>query len=184
MQRSLFLSITSALVAASGCGDDSCGPMGAPASGLVASSADVMLTYGNFSSGANNDCPDPMAPSGVVSLTITGSQVSTGSLVTFCVPRPDMLRAGVPIGTGLRIIDFNGEANGCGYCLSPSSVPDGTAQAEGICDNGTNSAGFSLTLNGHIVLSEVCPASPTCPSSSGRQVPVQLSGTVAVKSVP
>ena len=182
MQRLLFLSITSGLVAASGCSDDSCGPMGAPDVGILASSADVVMTYGNFTAGPHHDCPD--TSSDVESLTFGGVQKDIGALITFCVPRPDMLRAGVPIGTGLRIIDFNGEANGCGYCLTPGSVPDGTAQAEGICDNGTNSAGFSLTLNGHIVLSEVCPASPTCPSSSGRQVPVQLSGTVAVKAVP
>jgi hypothetical protein len=133
-----------------------------------------MLTYGNFASGANNDCPDPMAPSGVVSLTITGAQESTGSLVTFCVPRPDQLVTGVQLGSGFRIIDFMGEANGCTYTYG-GGVPSGTIQAEGICDNGQNKAGYALVFNhDNITLTE------SCPTMAGRQVPVQLDGTIAV----
>lgn len=173
MQRLLFLSSISLL--ASGCGDDDCGPGGAPDVGLVASAVGVNLAYGNMTSGANNDCPDPAAPSGVVSLTIGGTQMGTSSLVTFCIPRPDLLAEGVQIGGGFRIIDFNGEADGCTFALATGSVPAGTATASGICDNGTNQAGYALTVDGNIVLRRTCP-------TMTDMVPVALSGTVAVMS--
>src|SRR3990172_4067888 len=71
MRPSVFLSSISALAAA-GCGDDNCGPGSAAAFGLLASSADVTLTYGNLTSGLNHDCPD--SPD-VEPLTIEGSQM-------------------------------------------------------------------------------------------------------------
>jgi hypothetical protein len=176
MQRLLFLSSISGLFFA-GCGDDECGPADAPDVGLTASSADVTLTYGNLSSGANNDCPDPAAPAGVVSLTIGGTQMGTSSLITFCIPRPDQLADGVTIGSGassMRIIDFNGEADGCTFTLATGSVPTGTASATGLCDNGTNSAGYALTVSGNLLLRRVCP-------TSTDMVAVELGGTVAVE---
>jgi hypothetical protein len=176
MQRLLFhSSISLVLATAAGCGDDSCGPGDAPDTGLVASSSVVTLTYGNLTSGANNDCPDPMAPSGVVSLSIGGTQMGTSSLITFCIPRPDQLTAGVPIGSGFRIIDFNGEADGCTFALATGSVATGTASAKGLCDNGTHEAGYALTVNGNLVLRRTCP-------TMTDMVPVALSGTVAVMS--
>ena len=38
-----------------GCGDDECGPMGAEPAALVASSAEVTLTFGGLSALAGND---------------------------------------------------------------------------------------------------------------------------------
>jgi len=71
MSRSSFLSIISVLVCANGCSDPDCGPHGAPAD-LAISGANVSLSYGGLSGSPNNDCPDPGAPKGVVSLTICG----------------------------------------------------------------------------------------------------------------
>lgn len=174
MQRLLFLSSISGLLL-SACGDDECGPGGAPDVGLVASSADVTLTYGNLTSGANNDCPDPAAPAGVISLTLGGTQMGTTSLVTFCVPRPDLLADGVSLGAEFRIIDFNGEADGCTFAFATGSVPTGTARATGLCDNGTNAAGYALTVDGNILLRRTC-------QTNTDMVAVALSGTVAVTS--
>jgi hypothetical protein len=174
MQRLLFLSSISGLLVAA-CGDDDCGPGSASDVGLVASATGVSLTYGNLTSRANNDCPDPAAPSGVISLTIGGTQMGTTNLVTFCIPRPDQLADGVQVGSGFRIIDFNGEADGCTFALAQGTVPSGTATASGICDNGTNSAGYALTVDANLVLRRTCP-------TATDMVPVSLAGTIAVTS--
>jgi hypothetical protein len=176
MQRFALLAIA---VAASGCGDDICGAGDAPDVGIVASTANGAMTYGNFTAGPHHDCTE--TPTVVESLTFGGVQQGSGNLVTFCVPRPDRLRDGVPIGTGLQIVDFSGEANGCSYCFSAGAT-DGTARASGLCDDGTNSAGFALTLDGNIGVKEFCPAILTCPTG-GTEVTVQLSGTVAIRAV-
>lgn len=176
MQRLLFLSSISGLLAA-GCGDDTCGPGGAPEDGLTASSAEVTLTYGNFTSGANNDCPEVDPTTGIVSLTISGTQTGTTSTnhITFCVPRPDQLASGVMIGTDFRIIDVFGEADGCTFEFATGSVPTGTARATGLCDNGKAPAGYALVVDGNIVLRRTCP-------DATDMIAVALAGTVAVRS--
>ncbi len=176
MQRLLFLSSISGLLL-SACGDDECGPGGAPDVGLVASSADVTLTYGNLTSGANNDCPEIDPTSGIVSLTVNGTQTgtSTANHITLCIPRPDQLADGVSLGTGARIVDFNGEADGCTFEFATGSVPTGTVRATGLCDNGTNAAGYALVVDGNVLLRRTC-------QTSTDMVAVSLSGTVAVTS--
>lgn len=177
MWRLLFLSSISSGILATGCnGDDDCGPGSAPAFGLNASSADVTLTYGNLTSGANNDCPDPDIPIGeIVSVTIEGTQQDdTTSLVTFCLPRPDKLQDGtLPLGTGLRIIDFNGAKDGCTYAFEGSRPVTGDVRASGLCDNAENPAGWALEIDGNISLRRTCP-------TTTDTIAVTLSGTVAV----
>ena len=84
MSRSLFL----LAISVAACGDDggtTCGPGGAPMDGLTAGNgSDVALVYENLTASANNDCPDPSAPSGVISLTINGSEKGGTGLITFC----------------------------------------------------------------------------------------------------
>jgi hypothetical protein len=174
MQRLLFLSSISGLLIA-GCGDDDCGPGDAPAVGLVASSSEVTLTYGNLISRAGNDCPEVDPSTGIVSVSIEGKHTDGPGLVTFCIPRPDLLDGGVSIGSGLRIIDFNAEKDGCEFQIAQGSVPTGTARATGICDNGKNKAGFALTVEGNVVLRRTCP-------TSTDMIAVSLAGTVAVTS--
>jgi hypothetical protein len=160
MQRLLFLStISLALAALAACGDDSCGPGDAPDFGILASSADVTLTFGNLSSGQNNDCPDPAAPAGVISVTIQGSQQDGPGLLTLCIGRPDLLESGtLPLGTaGVRIIDLRGDdPNGCMYTFDSSRPTTGNVLAKGLCDNGANAAGYSLTVNGNVSLKRTC----------------------------
>jgi hypothetical protein len=181
MQRLLFLSsISGLLAAASGCGDDSCGPGDAPDTGLVASASGVQLGYGDLRSRAGNDCPEVDPTTGIVSLTIEGLQTDAfqtmTNLVTFCVPRPDKLADGVQLGSGFRIVDFNGEADDCTFSVAQGSVPTGTARATGICDNGTHEAGFALTIQGNLLLRREC-------TTMTDMVAVALAGTVAVRSV-
>lgn len=177
--RSLFLSCIS-LAALASCSDDSCGPGDAPKVGLVAGSVDVTLTYGNMTSRAGNDCPDPDAPTGVVSVSIEGEQTDgTGGLITLCVPRPDLLMAGdrklgLTISTAdIRIIDLHGSSGSCTYALDSTRPPTGTGGATGVCGNGTDKAGFALELDGAISLRRTCGATVDT-------IAVKLTGSVAV----
>jgi hypothetical protein len=175
MHRLLFLSSISLIACGGGggCGDDACGPEDAPDTGLIVGDQDQKLTFGNLTSGANNDCPDPSAPAGVVSLTINGSQTDGQGLLTLCIPRPDELPGGVPIGTGVRIIDLSGVTNNCNYSIEQTRPVSGTALGHGVCDNGTNGAGYSLVFDGHLSLKCECP-------TATDTIAVNISGEVAV----
>jgi hypothetical protein len=177
-----YLSSTSLVFSLGGCPSDgeSCGPEGAPAMPVTASNADVSLTYGNLSSLSGNDCPDPMAPSGVISLSIEGAQVGGTGLITFCIPRPDLLAAGRTIGSTasmgqLRVVDFSGMANSCTFALDTTMPPAGTAKGTGVCKNGTDAAGFALELNGTINVKRTCGATVD-------NLALTLAGKVAVTS--
>jgi hypothetical protein len=158
MYRSLFLSSISlaAALANAGCSDDSCGPGSASKpNGLVVGDQDQKLTYGNLVASKNHDCPDPTAPD-VEPLTISGSQTDGQGLLTLCIPRPDQLIGGVPLGTGVRIIDLHGTFNGCTYSYESTRPVQGTVVGHGVCNNGTDAAGFSLVFDDHISLSKDC----------------------------
>lgn len=176
MVRLLFLSSISLVLVA--CGDDVCGPGSAPEFGLAASSADVTLVFGGLVSGQNNDCPDASAPAGVISLTLQGMQQNGPGLITVCIPRPDLL-AKEPAMLGsvsARIIDLNGEADGCSYAFESTRPVAGTLSASGLCDNGANKAGYAITVDGALSLRRVCP-------TTMDTIAVSFDGTVAV-SVP
>ena len=177
MCRLLFLSSTSLALVVAACSDDagSCGPKGAAEFGLVATNgSDATLTYGGLTSGANNDCPDQAAPAGVVSLTITGAQSGGTGIITFCIPRPDLL-ATTPgrLGFDVKIIDLSGDQNSCTFAINTTAVPGGNVTSDGLCDNGTNKAGYALAFDGNIVLARTC-------NGTTDMVPAALSGTVAV----
>jgi hypothetical protein len=186
MSPSQFRSNTSCLAAAllavlaGGCsGDSQCGPMGAPSTGLVAASSTAALTYGNLTSLAGNDCPDPAAPAGVVSLSIEGTQTDGTGLITLCIPRPDLLdSAPRSLGTSMsmadvRIFDLSGTADNCTLTLDATRPPTGTAIGLGVCGNGTDPAGFALDVDGAVSLKRTCGATVDT-------VAVTLSGRVAV----
>jgi hypothetical protein len=177
MHRLLFLSTISlaALAALPACSDDACGPGDAPDTGLIVGDQDQKLTFGNLSSSANNDCPDSAAPAGVVSLTVNGSQTDGQGLLTLCIPRPDQLPGGVPLGTGVRIIDMNGMFNGCTYTIEQTRPISGTALGHGVCNNGMNGAGYSLVFDGHLSLKKDC-------NTAIETIAVNISGEVAVSS--
>jgi len=145
--------------------------------GLAASSADVTLTFTGLTAGANNDCPDPAAPTGVTSLTIMGTQEGGTGLFTACVPRPDLLGTPATFGTSLtsefQIQDVAGTANNCTYALDRTHVPTGTAQGLNLCGNGVDKAGFILLVNGFISLTRKCGATTD-------SIAVGLDGRVAV----
>ncbi len=145
-----------------GDGDEHCGPGELSEHGIVASSADAVLTFDHLTALAGNDCPDPMAPEGVVSLSIEGEQIDGTGLITLCVPRPDQLVLGQrTLGTftsmaDVRIVDLTGEYQGCTFKFDPTRPPLGKVGALGVCDNGTHIEGFRLDVDGSISIRRTC----------------------------
>jgi len=169
-----------AAIGSTGCGDDACGTGGAPSSGLVAAATMFQLEYGDLSGLLGNDCPDPAAPAGVISLSIEGRQAGDpAGLITLCVPRPDLLMEGeralgtTTAGGDVRIIDLRGSANNCSFVLDSSQPPTGVARATGVCDNGDSPDGFALVVDGAVWMRRTCV-------TSTDSVQLTLRGRVAV----
>jgi hypothetical protein len=191
MQPSPFRSATSAALVVgalasglAGCSDDSsCGPMGAPTSGLTASSADVTLVYGDLTFLAGNDCPDLTVFPDIISLSLEGKQTDGDGLITLCIPRPDLLMEGQrTLGTSqsmadIRIFDLTGSADGCTFAFDSTRVPTGSGSGSGVCDNGNDPDGFALNLDGAISLIRDC-------NGTKDTVGVTLVGRVAVTERP
>ncbi len=188
MQLSRSPSITSALALAAGlglgagCSDSAldCGTHGAPVSGLVTAGTGAMLTFGNMSASPNNDCPVSGAPSGVTSLTITGTQTDGQGRITLCVGRPDRLATGTQaLGTTagqgqVALVDLAGSSNGCMLAFDTTQPPPtGTVTVTGMCDNGESSSGFSLVLDGALSMTRTC-------GQAVDSLSVTLTGRVAV----
>lgn len=175
MWRSLCLSSTS-LVLLGGCSGDTCGPGSAAADGLVASANGVTLTYGAMAGGLNNDCPDPAAPAGIVSMTVHGNQTDGTGQITLCIPRPDLitdqtmpLGPDINTGTDVRLVDLEGMSAGCSFALG--NTVTGTVKTSGLCGNGADNGGFALTVDATVQLDRACMADT---------IDVQLAGTIAV----
>ncbi len=178
MSRSLFLS-TISLALLAGCSDDSCGPGDAPMTGIVAGDVTVKLTFGNMTSRAGMDCPDGTAPPGVVALTIEGTQTDGTGFFTLCIPRPDLLNQGnrtlgaIGSTADIRIIDLRGSAGSCTFTIDSTRPPTGIGGGAGVCDNGTNKAGFGIELDGAVSLRRTC-------GTTIDSLAVTLTGNVAV----
>jgi len=168
-----------ALVA--GCpADDSCGPGDAPGDGLTATSGAVMLRYHGMTASPNNDCPDPTAPEGVVSLSLTAIQVNGADALVLCIPRPDMLESDLPVvastathTAAIEIQDVNATDSGCTFTDSAAMAPAGTGHAEGICGDGTDPAGFALLISGQVSVDRDC-------SGTVDTLRLDLAGTISV----
>jgi len=157
-----------------GCSSPSCGTSGASATGLTADVAGITLTFGTLTASANNDCPATGAPAGVVSLTINGSQVGGTGLVTFCIGRPDLIeQTSQALGTGVQVVDMTADNGSCTFAIDHTATPTGTVHTAGMCDNGTNKAGFELVIDGALSLKRTC-------GTTVDSVAAALSGSVAV----
>lgn len=181
MSRSPYLSSISVALLATGAaccggGGETCGPGAAAANGTELAGTGVDVRYTMLKALVNNDCPDPAAPSGVISVTISGTQEGTAFPLTLCIPRPDLLASQpLALGTDVKIVDLSADLGaGCTLARATSQAPTGTVTATGLCNNGKDPAGFALTFD-----SDVVPMKRTC----GAQVDVlnlALTGTAAV----
>lgn len=176
-----------ALAACPGGGDDAppdaqaCGPGDAPAAGVVASGDQVTLTFGNLTSGLNNDCPAADAPEGVVSVTIAGTQTDGDGLFTVCIERPDLLAAPQALGpdvlgSPIHVVDVVGASNGCTFRYDDALQATGTLTATGVCDLGANPAGYAIALDGTLELERTC-------GEAVDTVTVTLTGEAAVTAL-
>jgi hypothetical protein len=178
MSRSPFRLAISllALACAHGCTTShTCGP-GSTSGGNVAVAATSTLEYGSFKAGTNNDCPDPTAPAGVISLTISGPVVGGGAgFFTVCIGRPDLLgTAPLSLATQVKFEDVSGtDAQSCTYSVDATTPPSGTLTATGVCGDGADHAGFAMTVTGTVQLTRDCAGTKTSMSAP-------ISGTVAV----
>jgi hypothetical protein len=181
------LLVATVTAAATGCSGPAatCGPDTAPIVGLIVTAATAptptALSYGGLVASANNDCPDPAAPAGVVSLTIGGKLDGGTDPVSLCVPRPDQLASGaLALGadTGaIHIVDLRATAAGCTYAFDRTIAPTGSATAAGVCGAGSDPRGFALTFNGAVTLKRTCGATID-------SVRATIAGTVAVAGPP
>jgi len=151
--------------AAAGCSGDSCGPGDAPAAGVTLTVAGETVSYGGFTASENNDCT--ISGAGVISVSVHGSQTGSGSALTLCLPRPDLLGADpVALVPGrvppqpddrVQIIDLSASlSGGCTLARDPAAAPSGTAGFAGYCDGGRDPAGYALSLSGQVPLVRTC----------------------------
>jgi hypothetical protein len=170
-----------AALAAPGCGGGtSCGPGGAPDTGLLATGGGLTLTYGDLTGSPNRDCPSAGAPANVISLSIAGRQTdpSASGLITLCIGRPDLLASqSLPLGaepsTDVHVVDLSGTSSGCTLTVDHTQPPGGTVSSSGMCGNGSDAAGFALVLDATLTLSRICGATTD-------SIPITLRGRVAV----
>jgi hypothetical protein len=171
-----------AACAATGCGssDNRCGPGDAPEVGLAVTSNAATLSFGDLTSSRNNDCRTSDAPDGIVSVTLFGAETGGTGTITLCIARPDLLAQQaqplvqeVPGMGGVHLVNLNATAAGCSFVIDTSKPITGNATSSGLCDNGSNPAGFALTLDGTLSLTRTCGATVDT-------VNVALQGRVAV----
>ena len=196
MRHSPFRSGTDALaggalavalaLASAGCGDDdaTCGPGDAPASGLTLTVAGETVSFGSFTASENNDCTD--FSSGVISVSVHGTQAGGAQPLTLCLPRPDLLGA-TPVavvpnrnppmaGDRVQLVDVSaGLAGGCAVVLDAAAAPTVTATFTGYCDGGKDPAGYAVALSGDVTLTRTCNGTTdTVTGTLGGQVAVTV----------
>ncbi len=153
---------------AAGCSDDAaCGPGDAPTAGVTLTVAGETITYGGFVASMNNDCT--IAGSGVISVTIHGSQSDATQALTLCLPRPDLLTA-TPVDLvrdptppladdRAQVVDVSANlAGGCTVAKDPAGTPTGTATFVGYCADGYDPAGYAIAFAGEVPLVRTCGA--------------------------
>lgn len=189
MTRTLTRTILAAALASAapllgGCGDDdACGPADAPAAGVELSTEAAPLVFGGFTSSPNNDCP-PSPDATATSLTIEGFQQGggAGDGLLFCVPRPDEAEAGAPVEltldaadtTRVQVVDAFATDGDCTLRLDRARAVAGTVTFSGMCEAGTDAAGYALELDAQL------PMLRTCGDQDPAPVSAELTGRVAV----
>lgn len=184
IERVAAASLAIAALAAAGCSDDAtCGPGAVGASGLTLTVGGETVTYGGFTASVNNDCT--IAGSGVISVSVHGTQVAGASALTLCLPRPDLLGAeAAPLAPSrvpplaedrVQVIDASATlAGGCTAAIDPTLAPSGTARFDGYCADGADPAGYALTLTGTV------PVRVTCGGGGPTAMTATLGGAAAV----
>jgi len=101
--------------------------------------------------------------------------IDAPGIVTFCVPDAGKLEAGVDLGTA-TVLAFNDPFKICSMTLDPARPPTGRLTASGLCDDGTDPAGFALVVEANVPVIRKCGA-----GQRTAYVAATLSGIVVVK---
>lgn len=175
------LALLLSLAAPAGCGDDdSCGPGDEEAPGLRVEA----VTFGEFAASANNDCP-PSAGEHPTAVTIQGEQVEpavSGQFLVLCLPRPDLIDdqpVSLVDSERIEVVDlFGQDADGCEIRYDDTAQPGSAAVTfHGFCGNGTDSAGFAMSVTGTLPVTRTCDGNSTATSAA-------LGGRAAVEAAP
>jgi hypothetical protein len=170
------------LAVLAGCGDDdSCGPGDEEAPGLRVEA----VTFGDFAASANNDCP-PSAGQHPTAVTIQGEQVEpavSGQFLVLCLPRPDLIDdqpVSLVDSERIELVDlFGQDADGCQIRFDDTAQPGSAAvTVHGFCDNGTDSAGFAVSMTGTLPVTRTCDGDPPAAESA------PLGGRAVVEAAP
>lgn len=115
------------------------------------------MMYGNLSAAPSNDCPDPSAPPGVSSLTISGIQTDGNGAVSICVSRPDRIDHTLEtLDAYVHLIGLTGTVGQCSLALDPAVAPVGVVNSTGVCDNGAAHVGFMLVIYSRVSMTRTC----------------------------
>jgi hypothetical protein len=171
-----------ALVVCVACSDPADNPCGATAdaapTGITGSVGGDVVTYGEFQSSENNDCP--ATDSTVISVTIEATQVGPTTCTpscTFnlCLPRPDLLN-GETVSLAdpdrIRVDTLATRSGDCVTVRSTRAAPSGTATFRGFCT--TAGTRWVLALDGMV------PATRTCGAGAPEDTEIELSGEANV----
>lgn len=184
------------LLAASGCGDDGgneiCGPGQAPPDGVTVAIPGATVTYADFTSSPNNDCPPEEG--GPTSLTIEATQTDLPAGQRFslvlCLPRPDQLETDAlgAVSVALdddrlvHVIDVSARlADDCRLRRDSTMPPSGSITFAGYCDAGGAAEGYALDFDGSTPGFRICPDGAG--GSTEEPVTITLAGSAAVEAI-
>jgi hypothetical protein len=175
MLRSSFL-FSISLLAACPSPAPTCGIGDVTTSTLGASGGGDTVAYGEWRASENNDCPDPAAPSGVVSVTINAAQTSPTGTASFglCLPRPDLVAesgdATLDLGSAdLQLTDVQGALGGANCRWHDARNATGSAHFTGFCGAGSTD-GFAIAVTGTATVTR------SCDGAADEDVTLTLSG--------
>ena len=98
-------------------------------------------------------------------------------VATLGIGRPDLLaEQEQAFGSGVRIIDLEGEVDGCTLEYDSSRPVLGGASATGLCDNGGGEVGYALTVDGNLSLRRTC-------TTMTDTIAVSFDGTAAIEQL-
>jgi hypothetical protein len=175
------VAVVLAAAAAAGCGDDAvCGPGEAAPDGLVITSGESALTFGEATSSPNNDCPVEGAPT---SLTLEIRQLdpapSAARFLVLCLPRPDQIGPD-PIDITddrIQVIDVFADDGDCLISLDRTRDLAGTLTFTGFCDDGDAPDGYALGF------AATMPATRACAGAPAEAIELELAGELAVTAL-
>lgn len=161
MLRTILISSLLVILPTACDGDEVCGPEAGLATTVSAAVGNQTLTYEDWRASPNNDCGETGGP---VSLTLEATQVGTNRGFTLCFPRPDKLSGLIDLTSTdlIQVIDVFADLEpDCLVSLDRTKSSSGSIDFSGVCSDGTDPAGFGMTMQLNIPVTLTCGADIT-----------------------